>query len=171
VPANLLAAVDAAIVREWTALVHDLRERQEKAADSRGQARLATKLWTSFELEPVEDGMEHPAEEIIGEALRSQEAERVLDWLRDFCTDAAQPSFAASTLRCLGRHDYVGTTSRRVGLVRDSLAMDSVEIRDAAVQAAESWADSDFVEVLRSHTEPEPWLQQYIFDVVDDLAE
>ena len=114
--------------------------------------------------------MGHPAEEIIGEALRSPEAESVLDWLRDFCTDDAQPSFAASALRCLGRDDYVGTTSWRVGLVRDSLSMDSVEIRDAAVQAAESWGDSDFIEVLRSHTEPEPWLRQYILDVVDDLA-
>ncbi len=114
--------------------------------------------------------MEHPAEEIIGEALRSAEDERVLDWLRDFCADAAQPSFAASALRCLGRHDYVGTASWRVGLLRDGLAMASVEIRDAAVQAAESWGDSGFIEVLQSHSEPEPWLRQYIFDVVDDLA-
>ena len=130
--------------------------------------RLAAKLRASFEGESVEDGMGHPAEEIIGEALRSPED--VFDWLRDFCTDGAQPSLAASTLRCLGRHDNVGTISWRVGLVRDSLAMDSVEIRDAAVQAAESWGDSDFVEVLRSHVEREPWLRHYIFDVVGELA-
>lgn len=168
--ANVLADAETAIPREWYALVHDLTERQEEPTDNRGRERLAVRLQASFEVEPVEDGMGHPAEEIIGEALRSPEAERVLDWLRDFCTDAAQPSFAASVLRCLGRHDYVGTTSWRVGLVRDSMAMDSVEIRDAAVQAAESWGDSDFVDVLRPHTESEPWLRQYIFDVVDDLA-
>ena len=132
---------------------------------------LAAKLRTSFEVDPVEDGMEHPAEGIIGEAVRCEEGERVLGWLRDFCTDAAQPSFAASTLRCLGRQDNVGTISWRVGLVCDSLAMDSVEIRDAAVQAIESWGDPDLVEVLRSHVEPEPWLRQYIFDVVGDLVE
>lgn len=171
VVANVLADVETAIVREWTAPVHDLTEWQEEVTDSRGQERFAARLRASFEVEPVEDGMGHPAEEIIGEALRSSEAAKVLDSLRYFCTDAAQPSFAASALRCLGRHDYVGTSSWRVGLVRDSLAMDSVEIRDAAVQAAELWGDTDSIEVLRSHTEPEPWLKQYVFDVVDDLAE
>ena len=55
-------------------------------------------------------------------------------------------------------------------LVRDGLAMDSVEIRDAAIQAAESWGDSELLDVLRSHSETEPWLQQYILDVIDDLA-
>ena len=170
VVANVLADAETAIVREWTAPVHDLTEWQEEVTDSRGQERLAARLQASFEVEAVEDGMGHPAEEIIGEALRSAEDERILDWFRDFCTDAAQPGFAASALRCLGRHDYVGTTSWRVGLLHDSLAIDSVEIRDAAVQAAESWGDSDFIEVLRSHTEPEPWLRQYILDVVDDLA-
>ena len=34
------------------------------------------------------------------------------------------------------------------GLVRDGLAMDSVEIRDAAIQAAESWGDSELLDVL-----------------------
>ena len=168
--ANVLADAETAIVGEWFALGHNLTDWQEEATDSRGQERLAARLQASFEVESVEDGMGHPAEEIIGEALRSAEDERILDWFRDFCTDAAQPSFAASALRCLGRHDYVGTTSWRVGLLHDSLAMDSVEIRDAAVQAAESWGDSDFIEVLRSHIEPEPWLRQYILDVVDDLA-
>ena len=165
-----VSADAAAIAREWAGPVYDLTEWQEKTADNRGRERLAAKLQASFEVEPVEDGMGHPAEEIIGEALLRAGNDPVLDWLRDFCTDAAQPSFAASALRCLGRHDYVGTTSWRVGLVRDSLAMGSVGIRDAAVQAAESWADSDFVEVLRSHAEPEPWLRQYIFDVVGDLS-
>ena len=167
---KVLADLMAAPVRESSALFDLLAEWQEVTIHRRGRERFADRLRASFEFDSVEDGMEHSAEEIISEALRSAEDERVLDWLRAFCTDAAQPSFAASTLRCLGRHDYVGTTSWRVGLVRDSLAFDSVEVRDAAIQAAESWGDSDFVEVLRSHIEPEPWLRQYILDVVGDLA-
>ena len=168
---NVLADVEETIAGERYALVHDLTDWQEEATDSRGQERLAARLRTSFEVESVEDGMGHSAEEIIGEALLRAGNDPVLDWLRDFCTDTAQPSFAASTLRCLGRHDYVGTSSWRVGLLRDSLTIGSVEIRDAAVQAAESWGDSDFIEVLRSHLESEPWLRRYILDVVDDLAE
>ena len=42
-------------------------------------------------------------------------------------------------------------------------------MRDAAVQAAESWGDLGMREVLSSHTEAVPWLRAYIEDVVEDL--
>ena len=135
-----------------------------------GQERLAAKLRMVFEDEAVEDGMRHPAEEIIDETLRSVRDQPVLDWLRSFCTDASQPSFAASVLRCLGRNRSVGGDTWRVSLVGEGLAIDNVEIRDAAVQAAESWGDPDLLEVLKSHSEPEPWLRQYISDIIEDLA-
>ena len=145
---------------------------KEKAAlGSSGQARLAAMLWASFEDAPVEDGMGHPAEHIIGEALASEERQQVLDWLRAVCTDVSQPSFAASALRCLSRQDDVGTASWRAGLVREGLAVHNAEVRDAAVQAVESWTGRALLEVLRAHAEPEPWLRQYIRDVLDDLAD
>ena len=154
----------------WAFVVNYLPEAQQAVVDDRDQQRLASQLWTSFEVDSVEDGMGHQAERIIAEALRTAKDRRVLGWFKAFCTDASQPSFAASVLRCLGRHSSVGTVSWRVGLVRDGLAMDSVETRDAAIQAAESWGDSEVLDVLRSHSEAEPWLQQYILDLIDDLA-
>ena len=135
------------------------------------RARLAATLHASFEADPLEDGMYHPAEVIIGEALRSREAPRFLEWLSAFCLDAAHPSFAASVLRCLGRQTYPGTGSWRAGLVRDGLSIDDVEIRDAAVQAVESWGDSDLIDVLEAHSESASWLQDYIRDVIADLRE
>ena len=162
--------VEGTTQERWAFVVHYLPEAQETVVDDRDQQRLASQLWTSFELDSVEDGMEHQAEGIIAEALRSAKDQRVLDWFKAFCTDASQPSFTASVLRCLSRISSVGTVSWRVALVRDGLAMDSVEIRDAAIQAAESWGDSELLDVLRSHSETEPWLQQYILDVIDDLA-
>ncbi len=143
---------------------------QQRRRYKNSPERLADKLWAALEDRPIEDGMDHPTEEIIAEALQSAKDQQVLDWLRAFCTDASQPSFAASVLRCLGRHDSAGTVSWRVGLVRGGLAADDIEIRDAAVQAAESWGDSDLLDVLRPHSEPEPWLRQYISDVINDLA-
>ena len=132
--------------------------------------RLATALWARFEAEPVEDGMEHPADTIIADTHQSENGQHLLDWLKSFSTDASQPSFAASVLRCMGRIDDLGTTQWRVGVVRESLTIDDIEIRDAAVQAAELWADVEVVDILRSHSEPEPWLRQYILDVADDLT-
>ena len=135
------------------------------------QMRLTNKLHAAFETEPLEDGMHHKAEDIIGQILQSGEDQRILEWLRDFSLDTAQPVFAASVLRCLGRQEHLGTSSWRSELVRDALALDDVEIRDAAVQAAELWGDHEILPVLKSHSEPEPWLRDYISDVIDDLGE
>ena len=131
---------------------------------------LATALWASFETEPVEDGMDHTAETIIADAYRSGDSQRVLAWLKSFCINPSQPSFAASVLRCMGRINDLGTVPWRVGVIRESLAIDNVEIRDAAIQAAELWSDTAMIDVLTSHSEPQPWLRQYILDVADDLT-
>ena len=144
---------------------------QKDLVEERERERLANRLWAAFEVDLLEDGMSHPAEEIIGEALRSTEAKPVLDWLRTFSLDAERPSFAASVLRCLGRQTPPGTNSWRAELVRDGLSMEDVEIRDAAVQAAESWGDRSLVGVMKAHNEAEPWLREYLEDVISDLGE
>ena len=144
---------------------------EQELIDEREQMRLAHKLHAAFEAEPLEDGMHHKAEDIIEQALQYGEDPRILDWLRAFSLDDTQPAFAASVLRCLGRQEYLGTSSWRSALVRDALALDDVEIRDAAVQAAELWDDHHILPVLKSHSEPKQWLQDYISDVIDDLGE
>lgn len=155
-------------VHEWF-LVSATTE--QELIDEHEQTRLVHKLHAAFEIEPLEDGMHHKAEVIIEQALQSGEDERILEWLREFTSDDTQPVFAASVLRCLGRQEYLGTSSWRSALLRDALASDDVEIRDAAVQAAELWGDQEILPVLKSHSEPEPWLQDYISDVIDDLGE
>ncbi len=132
---------------------------------------LAAELRASFEELPVEDGVVHPAERIIAKALVQAGDRQATRWLKEFCVDVSQPTFAASVLRCLARLGCVGSESWRAGLVRDGLTKDSVEMRDAAIQAAESWGDSELLEVLRAHSEPVPWLQQYLSDVIEDLSE
>ena len=135
------------------------------------RAQLRYRLHAAFEAEPLEDGMDHPAEQIIKEALRFSENRQILDWLKDFSLDTERPSFAASVLRCLGRQTNQGTYSWRAELVRRGLAVDSVEIRDAAVRAAESWGDRGLASILKSHHESESWLREYILDVINDLEE
>ena len=152
----------------------EIRPSEEKATaaqkalvEDRERERLANRLWTAFAADSLEDGMSHPAEEIIGEALRSMEDKPILDWFRTFSLDAERPSFAASVLRCLGRQTLLGTDSWRTELVRDGLSMDDIEIRDAAVQAAESWGDRSLADVMKAHREAEPWLREYIEDVIN----
>ena len=152
----------------WT----DLLVGTAPVATGTSQEQLADLLRQSFEAVAVEDGMIHPAEQIISEALRSVDDDQLLSWIWQFCTDATQPSFTASVLRCIGHH-AIGTVPWRVDLVNAALELPSVGIRDAAVQAAETWGDSDFCDVLRTHAETaetRDWLRQYIFAVIDDLT-
>ena len=135
------------------------------------QSKLAIWLYSAFEDEPFENGMDHPADQIIEDALRSAGDERILEQLGALCLDIERPSFASSILRCLGRQTDIGNASWRSGLVRDALATDDIEIRDAAVHAAEFWGGTEIVDALISHNEPVPWLQDYIREVVDDLEE
>ena len=43
----------------------------------------------------------------------------------------------------LGRQTDIGNAAWRAGLVRDALATADIEIRDAAVHAAESWGGAE----------------------------
>ena len=134
-------------------------------------ARLSEKLHIAFEMDQIESGMDHPAEIIILEALARAPHACVLERLRGFSLNVADPCFASSVLRCLGRLDSPGTTSWRATLVRDALALDDVEIRDAGAQVADSWADPDLIEVLTAHKESEQWLRSYIEQITADLEE
>lgn len=138
-------------------------------AGSRAKERLAARLHAAFDADPLEDGMNHPAEEIIARELRKSENGQALEWFKDISLDSTRPAFAASVLRCLGRLDRPGTASWRTDIVRSALATDNVEVRDAAAQTAELWDDSDMGAVLKAHPEPVPWLRDYIRDIIDDL--
>ena len=138
--------------------------------ENRENERLENRLRMAFEAEPLEDGIDHPAERIVDDALRSVHGRRVLAWLRALSVDVEHPDLAASVLRCLGCR-RPGTSAWRVEIVRSALAADDVEMRDAAVQAVESWGDLGMREVLSSHMEAVPWLRAYIEDVVEDLGE
>lgn len=138
---------------------------------NREQERIEAKLLAAFESEPLEDGMDHPAEKIIGEVLQSADGTLALEWLKTLATNPARPGFSALVLRCLGRHEGLGSAKWRTHIVQAALAIDNIEVRDAAAQAAESWGGPEMREVLKAHTEPESWLSDYIQEVVDDLVE
>lgn len=152
---------------KWENFGHKDANVTAPASDPR--ERLLHALRAAFDAEPLEDGMDHPAEEIIGQALKSREDVRVLDWLMEFSLDVAHPNFAASVLRCLGRQVYPGTESWRTNLVSSALDIDYAEIRDAAVQAAELWGGKGIRNVLEAHKEPLPWLRDYVRGVAADL--
>lgn len=130
--------------------------------------RLERALRDAFDADPLEDGVSHPVEQIVATAVGTSGA---LDWLRGFVLETDSPIFGASTLRCLGRLNGVGTAAWRTDLVQRALTNEDVQVRDAALQAAEAWDDADLGRVLAAHLPSEPvgWLRDAMQDVVESM--
>ncbi len=135
----------------------------------RDRRRFLDRLHASFDAEPLEDGMDHPAEQVITAALESEDGDTALQWISNACLDSESPAFAAATFLCAARQP-IGTAAWRAGLVHGALASDDIELRDAAIQAAELWGDPGLREILADHSEPVSWLDEYRRGVMDDLV-
>lgn len=129
---------------------------------------LTDQLLRALEAEPIEDGRCHVGEDTLAAATRLLGG-AVDNWLAGIADRARNPAERAAILRLAGRCGLPGGGAARRHLVNDSLASSHVEVRDAAVQAAESWEDPSLVEVLEAHREPVAWLADYIAQVLDDL--
>ena len=148
--------------RRYEAIIHpEMNEDMEK---------LEKRLHVAFEAVPVENGINHPGQIIIEEALQSTDEQYVLDWLKLFSLDTLHPHFATSVLKCLGRQEQPGTVSWRVAIIREALSADAVDIRDAAIQAAESWGGMEMLNILQQHNDSVPWIQKYVQKVIKDLS-
>ena len=115
--------------------------------------------------------MDHPAEQVIAAAMDSEGQGTVPGWITSICLDSStNPAFAAAVVLCVARQPEIGTPAWRADLVRSGLTVADVEVREAAVQAAESWGDAGFRQFLAAHSESVPWLDEYVRGVIDDLA-
>ena len=161
----------------WRALrstgeLYSNRAHAETARESalKRKARLDIDLYASFEATPLESCVAHPAEEIIDDALRTIPGGLAYDFLEEYCLNDENPVYGASVLRCLARLTKPGTAEWRAQIVRGALASANLEVRDNAMQAAESWGDPGMVDILQAHEEPEPYLREYLQDVVAELS-
>lgn len=119
---------------------------------------------------PVEDGIFHSSEEILRNALTTSNDIYTLDLLQELIADERYPHFVSSVLLCLSRLDP-GTQEWRANIIETALHSKHLELRDAAVQAAEIWADKGTITILKNHNDDVDWLQDYICEVVDILNE
>lgn len=122
-------------------------------------------LLAAVDSEPVENGVHHPAERDLAVFVDKYTARHIVDVL---WTPSIKSSRSAALLRLLGRVPAVEASSR-LRAVENGLASASIEVRDAAMQAAESWADLSLVQLLRNHQEPVAWLADYAARVARDI--
>lgn len=169
----------SALEKRGTTLVQRIAEFLHRASAQAARSTTAAnqlktlldiKLCAAFNAAPLEDGIDHPAESILQEALRSPaNSPPAAETLRELCLSPERPAFGASILRCLGRLPDASTPEWRKQLVRDALNADNPEVRDAALQAAESWGGDGMAAVLREHDEPDAFLRQYQRQVAASL--
>ena len=127
------------------------------------------RIRAALETDPVEDGYTHPAEVFL-EGIVRDKGGAAGDWLIGVISGQRwNRSLAAGLLRLLSRQKPL-TAAWRLHVIRLALSSPDIELRDAGIQAAESWEDRGAVELLQKHKEPCTWLADYIKRVIRDLA-
>lgn len=155
--------------RHGTVVVTFIVDRDAQPSRTDLKSNFRDRLMWLFEEELVEDCVEHPAQEVIHEALDSDNHSSVLNWLLEFACQQADPNFAASVLRCIGREEGIGYCGWRSQIVASALSSEFLEVRDAGVRAAESWEDPYLLSVLVAHNESVGWLRDYLDSVIHEL--
>lgn len=122
---------------------------------------------SALESEPFEDGIRHSVETTVRNALHDP---RSRDWIRAAILENLEDFFTSDLLRCIGRMEYWLIGRWGTELAEAALASRSVEVRDASLQALESWGRPSLV-ALRAHLgrEQTSWLRAYTDQVIRDL--
>ena len=121
--------------------------------------------------EPIEDGVTHPAEGLIDEALRADSSD-CQNWLSQVLVEhyPTRLSLCASIVRCIGRLDYDRVRGWGMRVADDALRNRDAEVREAAIRALEAWGGPAAIDMLRRHKDAEVWLNEYVQQVIVDLS-
>jgi hypothetical protein len=140
--------------------------------DDKKYVSFRSKLIAALLEAPMEDGITHPAEELIDEALRAGTSD-CRDWLSRVLVEhyEARPSISASIVRCVGRLEYDQVGHWGMHVADDALRHEDVEVREAAIRALEDWGGCEALRLLRSHRDSVAWLSEYVSQVIADLSE
>lgn len=137
-----------------------------------GYNSFRAKLITLLE-QPIEDGVTHPAERVIEEALLVNQW-HCFAWLARALEEhqQARPPIAASIIRCIGRLNRYRVGTWGMHIIEDALRHKDVELREAGVRALEHWggrvAFCVLCDHIRNSCDEEPWFREYIRQVIAD---
>ena len=135
------------------------------------QYNLKRRLRNSISEEPIEEGVSHPAEQILMDALTNHPRE-ASGWISQIYQTHFSEGYAFSSgiLRCIGRLNAESVSQFGLPMVRQGLKHPHSEVRDSAVRALEHWGGSGAIEILSTHVDEEAWINDYIARVIKDLT-
>jgi hypothetical protein len=120
---------------------------------------------------PIEDGLPHPADELIANGMR-ENSTMCVRWIERIFTEfySSRPAVSAGIVRCSARVDRNQVGGRGLDLARRALAHADGEVREAGVRALEAWGGPEASAILLAHEDSEPWLREYVQRVIADLS-
>lgn len=139
----------------------------------RAKEHFKSELMSALRTEHIEDGMSHPAEDIVQSAFEKS-PDAASQWTQSLFVDNyyKRPAITGAILRLLGRLPYSLVGSTGILLTIGGLIHQEVQVRDSAVRALESWGGLSSRIVLENHVNREsvPRLAKYIRQVIIDLS-
>jgi len=136
------------------------------------QAQFSMAILRLLEVEPIDDGYSHPAEEVMENALKKDKT-LTSAWIEGiYLENFKRPAMATGILRCVGRLKNSLVESSGRNMARRGLSHPDVEVREAAIRALETWGGQESVETLKAFIDNEPvfWLKNYLTQVITDLS-
>src|SRR3989344_470332 len=130
--------------------------------------QLEGKLKIYLKSEPFEDGMTHPAEEIISEFLREPRGQEQIEKLFDNYYEK-ETYFAQGIIHCLRYINLREISSVGYSIAKKGLKHEDGMIRQLSVSELENWAGEEALNILTTHNESNPLLRRYISKVIADL--
>ena len=121
-----------------------------------------------IDLEPVANGYFHPIEDVL-KHLFNEDTNIAAEMLGNIIANEKKGLLAAAIIKCISRIESENIKKIGTRLAGSALKQKDTEVRDAAVQALESWGNRDAVIILKQHDEKVPWLKEYIDGVIEDI--
>ena len=160
-PLNLTTLTDSTSGAESTIAI----ENKDESLDN-----IRLQLIQSLNETPIEDGYQHPAEDIIQDAVDNRlDLANIIQTL--FIENYKSPAIAAGLLRCIGRLNYKHVRPWGIVVVLGGIRHDDIEVRDAALRALELWGGLEAIDILRNYTDNVKWLENYAKKILKYLQD
>lgn len=125
-------------------------------------------------MQPVDEGYEHPGEQLIAGSLSSKPSIAPA-WIRRVYLEKerSNPVLAGEILKCISQLASLDDPEWAIMLASRGLGSPEIQLREAAVRVFESWGNKSFSHFLDDFTNRETisWLADYARDVFEDLNE
>lgn len=117
-----------------------------------------------------EYGFESAADRYVQERF-AENTSATLEWIGHlFVERFADSAITLGIVRVMAHMEYAEAKPHGVTIAISATRHPDAEVRECGVRAFENWGTRDSLELLRTLAFDEPWLQEYVEQVVEDLT-